>query len=209
MVEGEPPAAPDMFKSPRDRPARVRWRRAQASLPRPHLYWLLRSSAALASRCSPVGVMESVQDWAREHRAVPWGRGRAPPGHELIDPLMRAVPVEIAAVFAEHSKQVALAKYEHVVEALATHTAQEALAESVRFGRPHGRLQDPRADAAGDSVKVAPVFVVAPLRVSRSASVTNDEAWSHAERCRTPQLLRGPRRARIVRDSHRQDLART
>ncbi len=153
--------------------------------------------------------MESVQDWAREHRAVPRGCGRVPTGDELIDPLMRAVPVEIAAVFAEHSKQVALAKYKHVVEALATHTAHEALAESVRLGRPHGRLQNSRADAAADSVKVAPAFVVAPLRVSRSASVTNDEAWSHAERCRIPQLLRGPHRARIARDSHRQDLART
>ncbi len=121
---------------------------------------------------------------------------------------MSPVLIKVANVLDECLEQVTLAEHEDVVEAFATDTPHEAFTEGVRLRRPYGCFQHPRADTASDAVEVTSVLVVAPLRVSRSAPVSNDEARPNAERGGVAELLRNPARARVGRDPHAHDLAR-
>ena len=70
-------------------------------------------------------------------------------------------PLKIARVFDESVEQVTLAEHEHVVEALAAHTTQEAFAERIGSWGPHRCFQHPRADAASRAVEFTSVLVVA------------------------------------------------
>jgi hypothetical protein len=68
---------------------------------------------------------------------------------ELTDPLMSPGLVEIVRVLDECLEHMTLAEHEDVVEALAAHSAQEALAESIHLWGSHGCFQNPRTDARG------------------------------------------------------------
>ena len=118
------------------------------------LSWLPHSSL-IASRRSPVVVMQAVEHRACGHRAAFRGSGRAPCRDELADSLVSPGLVEIANVVDENLEQVTLAEDEHVIEALAAHAAQEPLTESVGLRRSCGRFQDSRAHTSRDAVEVA------------------------------------------------------
>jgi hypothetical protein len=56
----------------------------------------------------------------------------------LGEPLMRSIGVEVARVVGENTFEVTLAEDEEVIEALASHAAQEALADRVGSWSPDG-----------------------------------------------------------------------
>jgi hypothetical protein len=90
---------------------------------------------------------------------------------------MGPVLVEIPTVPLEHLEQVTLAEHEHVVEAFAAHTAQEALAESVCFGCPYGRLQHADTERAARS---------------KSAPYLSTHPFGYREARRSRMMKRGP-----------------
>src|SRR6476659_6094101 len=90
----------------------------------------------------------------------------APPGRaarERINPgkaLVRAVPVEVGEVLAQHAGQLPLAQDEDVIEALAAHAPQEALAHRVRARSAEGRAQHHDAAGRGNTREVGPELAV-------------------------------------------------
>lgn len=91
------------------------------------------------SRGPAIVVVEAVQDGKRGNLAAPSSGRRRTRGDELIDPLMRACLIEVAAVLDEHREQVAFAENEDVVEALPSHAPEKAFADRVRARSPNGR----------------------------------------------------------------------
>ena len=72
--------------------------------------------------------------------------GRVGDRHLEVDPAVRAFVVIVLDELAEHAVEVALAPYEHPVQALGPGCAHKALGERVRAGRPHGCLDNPGVD---------------------------------------------------------------
>jgi len=87
-----------------------------------------------------VSVVEAAQHRHGMHRPAAishcggsWRRRRLP------EALVRPIAVEVRDVLPEHAGEVALAEDQHVVEALAAHAPQEALAGRVRLRGADGR----------------------------------------------------------------------
>ncbi len=87
-------------------------------------------------------------------------------GRRLAQALVRSVPVVVRGVLAQYPRQVALADDEEMVEALAPHAAQEALAHGVRPRGAVGRAQDLNAARLSDPGEGRPeLAVVVPDQV--------------------------------------------
>src|SRR5688572_7652756 len=122
------------------------------------LCWLPDSSV-MASRRTPVVVLQAAQHGVRDDRASSQGSGRGPCRDELADSLVRPALIEVANVLHENLEQVTLAEDEHVIEALAAYAAQKALAEGVGLRRAYRCFQDPRSHTSGDAIELAAVLV--------------------------------------------------
>ena len=84
--------------------------------------------------------MQAAQDGDRDDASPALGvllQRRCPLGDRLPDALMRAGLIEVRHVLAERAAQVALPQEQQMIEALAPHAAQEALAD--RVGAAPGR----------------------------------------------------------------------
>jgi hypothetical protein len=92
--------------------------------------------------------MEAPEDGRFDDAAV-GVRGLRRSCRELLgEPLMRSVGVEVARVVGSNPFEVTLTEDEEVIEALASHAAQEALADRVGPRRPDGngpRQERPRS----------------------------------------------------------------
>jgi hypothetical protein len=94
---------------------------------------------------------------------VAWRRG-----YRLVEARVRPRRIEVRHVLGEHPVALPLAVDEHVVEALAPHAAQEALADRVRPRSTDWRAQHPDPARGGDAVELVPVLAIV---------VPNQEAW--------------------------------
>ncbi len=85
-------------------------------------------------------MVQAAQDRHRTYRAgaVP-GHVRWRFGERLAESLVWPRAVEVGDVFAQHTGEVPLAEDERVIQAFATHAAQEALAGRVRPRPADGR----------------------------------------------------------------------
>ena len=63
--------------------------------------------------------------------------------------------VEVAAVLGENGEQLPLVQHDHVVEALAAHTAEKALAGRVHVRRAHRGLDDPRPETLSGAIEIS------------------------------------------------------
>ncbi len=144
-------------------------------------------------------MMETAEDGERHDLSSPGGSRRRTDGHQLIDALVRARLVEVAAVFDEHREQVLLAENEEVVEALPSHAAEKPFDDCVGARGPDGRLEDPRTSAASDAIELRAVLGVA---------VADHEARRSAEDGGVAHLLRDPAGAGLARDRDVDDPAR-
>ena len=102
------------------------------------LCWLLRASA-LSSR-PPVLVMESAERWNGNDRSTTgrvcsarWNR------YALLEPLVRAAPIEMGDPFIEHGHQVRFAQDDDVIQTLTSRAPDEALVGRVHQWRPDCR----------------------------------------------------------------------
>jgi len=109
---------------------------------------------------------------------------------------VRARPVEIRDVFAEHAGQMPLAEDEDVVQALTAHAPQEPLAGGIRPRRARGRAQDADAAARGDLRERGPEFAVV---------VADQVPRALVERRGLAQLLGDPGIRRVARRAHVDD----
>lgn len=98
---------------------------------------------------------------------------------------MRSGAVEVGeAVLVQHAQHVLFVKDEDVIEALASHAAEEALTDGVDQRGTHRGANDSRASALGNSVELGAELVV---------TIADDELRSIAESRRVAELLSGPR----------------
>lgn len=104
---------------------------------------LARKSIRTSLRCSRVGMVEAAQDRGRAHAAAPrLARclGRTGLGDPLRRALVRSVTVGVARVLDQDPTQVALARDEDMVEALAADAPEEPLAGGVLRGLSLGTI---------------------------------------------------------------------
>src|SRR2546423_10987938 len=93
-----------------------------------------------ASRGALVRVVQTAQDRYGAYRPLaPLLRSRRRLWERVPEALVRARPVEVRGVLAEHAGELPLAEDEQVVEAFAAHAPEEALARRVRARSADGR----------------------------------------------------------------------
>ena len=111
-------------------------------------------------------------------------------GCRLRERLVRAVLVEVRHVLAQHAGEVALAEDEHVVEALAPHAPQEALAYGVGQRRADRGAQDADPAPRRDACERRPVLAIV---------VADEEARPRIEERGLTQLPGDPGVGRVLR----------
>ena len=92
-----------------------------------------------------------------------------------------------------------LPKNDDVVETLASHVAEEALANRIHQRSPNCSLHDADASSLCDPVELRPELAV---------PVAEDDLWTVPERRELAKLLGGPAFARLARHSEMYDLLR-
>ena len=150
------------------------------------------------SRGTTIVVVKTAQDWEGDNtpraRMFPIHRRRSR-RDRLADPLVWPGVVEVPDIRAEDAPQVRLAQDEDMVQALAPHAAEEALAGRVLPGRAIGRAHLRDARCRGHKREGRPVLAVA---------IADEVARPLAERRGLAQLLgdSGVRRVTRGTDMH-------
>ncbi|HEU5326999.1 MAG TPA: hypothetical protein VFU78_02845 [Thermomicrobiales bacterium] len=170
-------------------PARRTWERRLAALPATlpaqiaclgHLLWL--QNRLLLLRCALIGLVEATQYRHGAHWCC-----------QVAHPTGRSLPVEVRDVLAEHPAEMIFAEDEHLIAALAAHTAEEALARRVRLRRVDGCAEHPNAAGGGHPIASWPVLgVVIPAQETRA----------RLERGGLAQLLGDSGVGRVARHAH-------
>src|SRR5262249_48083670 len=153
-------------------------------------------------RASSIVMVEAGQD--REGEDLPacgiwwqWFQWRL--WNLLLYALMRPGSVEVVDIGIEHALELLLMEDEQMIEALTSHTAQEALTDGIRARGVIRRFENLDSAGGGHTRKTGSKFAI---------TIANEILWSLSISGCLSQLLRSPGIGRRARDLHMDDSAR-
>ena len=132
-------------------------------------------------------MVQTSEDGMSYHLGSNWrssSRGSQGVRDLLLDPLMRPGLVEVVYIRIEHALELLLLQDEHVIEALASHTAQKAFTNSIGSRGVVGRFEDLDVTRFGNPVEGHPKLAII---------ISDEVLWSHPKGRGFPKLLCRPR----------------
>jgi hypothetical protein len=108
----------------------------------------------------------------------------------LVYPLMRPRVIEVFNIFADCSMEMAIVQDQHVIQALASHTANEPLTNRIGFRRSHWRPQHLYPPVFCHTIEALPVLaIVVSYQETRAFFIGRGRSYL----LRYPEITRQPR----------------
>src|SRR5712692_584603 len=126
--------------------------------------------------------------------------GNFPFGNLLLNPLMWSHSIEIRDIGTQDTMQLLLMDDQEMIQALSSHTPQEAFTDRIGSRRVIGRFEHLDATRCCDSSETKPELAII---------IANKVLWRLSIRSRFPKLLCGPGVGRTSGHAHMNDFPRS